>query len=140
MSCFFAEISSDRDGWTKLNLAQTFDVSGRTVKDSVERISTTEFTAEEFIQKFESQYKPVVLTHTQDDWMAKKKWTLEVSVHNDPDVKCNQIVARNSEVLGWNPSWVVYFSSRLCIYGAQKSSKACGVQCSVWYCALIKTF
>ena len=33
---------------------------------------------EDFIEKYENDYKPVVLTHVQDNWQALEKWTVSV--------------------------------------------------------------
>lgn len=33
---------------------------------------------EEFIEKYEKTYTPVIITNSQNDWLAKEKWTLDV--------------------------------------------------------------
>lgn len=47
-------------------------------EDNAERISVGECLPNEFIEKFEKPYKPVVILGVQDNWKAKHKWTLEV--------------------------------------------------------------
>lgn len=48
------------------------------MNDNIERIDYNEVCLEEFIEKYEKTYKPVIITNAQNDWKAKDKWTLEV--------------------------------------------------------------
>ena len=69
---------NDKGDWTQLGYAEQFD-SFTTFNDNVERIHIKDFPPSEFIEKFESQYKPVVICGIQENWKAKHKWTSEVS-------------------------------------------------------------
>ena len=46
----------------------------------MERISIDQYTEEEFIEKYESQLKPCVITGSQDTWSATENWTQEVKI------------------------------------------------------------
>ena len=47
--------------------------------DNVPRVDVRQISQDEFVEKFDIPKLPVVLTHVQDHWMARKKWTKEVS-------------------------------------------------------------
>ena len=47
------------------------------VIDTVERINVHDVSPDEFIERWEKPYKPVVIRGVQDDWSASCKWTLE---------------------------------------------------------------
>ena len=78
---FFPELKGEY-GWRKHNFAWEFDVSLHPVvqKDSVQRVDVRQISQDEFVEKFDIPKLPVVLTHVQDHWMAKKKWTKEVNM------------------------------------------------------------
>ncbi len=62
-------------------MANLFTVTPNEViqRDTVERISINEFTPKQFIDSYEKVYKPVVITDAQNSWLAREKWTLEVT-------------------------------------------------------------
>jgi histone arginine demethylase JMJD6 len=66
-------------GWHSNNYHEIFDVNPDHVKDNVERISVHEVSQEEFVERYEKIYKPVVITGVIDNWKGKHKWTLSVS-------------------------------------------------------------
>ncbi|XP_022308793.2 bifunctional arginine demethylase and lysyl-hydroxylase JMJD6-like [Crassostrea virginica] len=69
------ELENITNGWQQFHYAQSFDLSPSSVHDNVERIDARYISKEEFIEKYESHYKPVVITNAQVEWGALKKWT-----------------------------------------------------------------
>ncbi|XP_061605726.1 bifunctional arginine demethylase and lysyl-hydroxylase JMJD6 [Phyllopteryx taeniolatus] len=63
--------------WIKHAYHDTFNVSHSSVKDNVERVDALRLSPEDFIERFERPYKPVVLLRCQESWAARQKWTLE---------------------------------------------------------------
>ena len=76
---FFSELCREKNGWRTQNYVDTFDLSFSTVKDNVERVDASKLSYEEFVERYERPYKPVVLTNVQNDWAANYKWTTDVS-------------------------------------------------------------
>ena len=74
----FSELKTDEE-WTKYNYIKHFDLSHDKLTDNIERIDMNEVSLEQFIDKYEKPYKPVIITNSQTDWLAKEKWTLDVS-------------------------------------------------------------
>ena len=66
--------------WKEKNYLNRFDLDWQHIADmdEVERIDANQVSQQEFIQRFESPYKPVVIVGATDDWQANQKWTLEV--------------------------------------------------------------
>lgn len=54
--------------------------------DNVDRIEESKVPSEEFIQKYEKPYKPVIIQGVQNGWKAQYKWTIEV--HNYQTLYC----------------------------------------------------
>ena len=69
-------------GWTRLGLARTFPLSKELVKDNCERISYLDVDEQSFVERYEHPAIPVVITDSQLDWQANKKWTIEVCVES----------------------------------------------------------
>ncbi|XP_069700309.1 bifunctional arginine demethylase and lysyl-hydroxylase PSR isoform X1 [Periplaneta americana] len=82
---------NDKGDWTALEYVDHFD-SFSSVNDNVERIHIKDFPPSEFIEKYESQYKPVVICGIQDHWKAKHKWTLErlAKKYRNQKFKCGE--------------------------------------------------
>lgn len=66
-----------QEGWTARQHAKNFDLSHSSVKESpeVERIHVNAVSPQEFIQRFEAPYRPVVILGVTDDWEARTKWS-----------------------------------------------------------------
>lgn len=73
-----SELCLEKGVWTKHDYKNKFDCSIDIVPDTVERIHANEVPTEEFIERFEKPYKPVVIEGVTDNWKARYKWTLEV--------------------------------------------------------------
>lgn len=82
VSYLLTELSSEKHGWHCLNYAETFDLSLSSFRDNVERIDVSKVSTEEFVTRYEKTYTPAVLTNVQEDWPAKYKWTLDVSLYS----------------------------------------------------------
>lgn len=65
------------DGWTMFNYREKFDLDYR--PDNCERINVNKISKEEFIERFEMKYRPVVITGICDSWKCIEKWNLEVN-------------------------------------------------------------
>ena len=70
----------DSRAWTANNYSQTFDLNPNAFEDNVERIGVQEVRVEQFVERYEKLYRPVVVTGVCDHWKACHKWTLEVCV------------------------------------------------------------
>lgn len=73
------ELDLKGGGWTCLDYYHSFDTTLENVasRDTVERIDANHVTIEEFREKYEKPYKPVVIINDQQTWRANTKWTME---------------------------------------------------------------
>ena len=62
--------------WTELEYGKNFDHFLK-FEDNCERIHAPDVDCDEFIEKYEKIYKPVVITGIQEGWKAQSKWTLD---------------------------------------------------------------
>ena len=76
--CHVTELSNEKHGWRWQEYAKNFDLSLSRIKDDVERVDGRKITPEEFMEKYEKNYAPVVLTNVQNKWPATQKWMKEV--------------------------------------------------------------
>ncbi|XP_034246987.1 bifunctional arginine demethylase and lysyl-hydroxylase PSR [Thrips palmi] len=67
---------SDKGAWYRIGYYNKFEPFTK-VEDTCERIDVNDVSPEEFIEKYEKPYKPVVITGCQKNWRANEKWTLE---------------------------------------------------------------
>lgn len=68
----------DKEAWYQAKYADNFDEFKR-FEDNTERISVKCVSPEEFIERYEKPYKPVVIQNITDHWKATEKWTIPVS-------------------------------------------------------------
>ncbi|KAG8240335.1 hypothetical protein J437_LFUL000810 [Ladona fulva] len=82
---------NDKGAWVELGYANQFDLFS-VVHDNVERIHVDKCSHEEFIEKYERLYKPVVICGVQNNWRAKSKWTLErlAKKYRNQKFKCGE--------------------------------------------------
>lgn len=82
---------ADKYQWTALKYATNFDEFLK-CNDNVDRISENEVSPDEFIEKYEKIYKPVVITNVQTNWKANHKWTLDrlAKKYRNQKFKCGE--------------------------------------------------
>ncbi|XP_071532082.1 bifunctional arginine demethylase and lysyl-hydroxylase JMJD6 [Panulirus ornatus] len=86
------ELCVEKGAWTKLDYKAKFDCSVDKVKDTAERIHVDDVSTEEFIERYEKPYKPVVIKGITEHWKANYKWTLErlAKKYRNQKFKCGE--------------------------------------------------
>jgi histone arginine demethylase JMJD6 len=86
----FLELSTN-SMWFELEYAKNFQ-HFLNFKDNCERIHGPSVDCEEFIQKYEKIYKPVVITSLVENWKAETKWTLDrlAKKYRNQKFKCGE--------------------------------------------------
>jgi len=76
---FHLELHEKR-AWRMMNAACNFRIRPEDIKanDKLERIDYNKVSEVEFIDTYEKNYRPAVITNAQTTWIANEKWTLEV--------------------------------------------------------------
>ena len=75
----FAELAGQH-AWHYLSLWKYEEIISLKVNDHLERVDSRFLSVEDFINRFEKSYTPVILTNVTLDWPARKKWTLKVCI------------------------------------------------------------
>lgn len=72
----FLELA-DKAAWTQHTYSKNFRKFWE-FEDNAERIDESNVTTEDFVEKYEKPYKPVIIRGVQNGWRALHKWTIEV--------------------------------------------------------------
>ncbi|XP_035724829.1 bifunctional arginine demethylase and lysyl-hydroxylase PSR-like [Vespa mandarinia] len=81
----------DKIAWTQHGYSKKFETFWN-FQDNVERIDESIVVTEEFIEKYEKPYKPVIIQGVQTGWKAQHKWTIErlVKKYRNQKFKCGE--------------------------------------------------
>lgn len=84
------------EDWKKEGYAKT-DICERLLKecpDDIERVNCEDLSAQEFIEKYESKNKPVIIKGLTKGWKTEKYWTFEVILIPCSYLKSKEIYQR----------------------------------------------
>lgn len=70
---------ADKAAWIQHGYSKNFQKFWQ-FQDNAERIDESNVTTEEFVEKYEKPYKPVIIRGVQNSWRAQHKWTIEVGL------------------------------------------------------------
>ncbi|XP_012150133.1 bifunctional arginine demethylase and lysyl-hydroxylase PSR isoform X2 [Megachile rotundata] len=81
----------DKTAWIQHGYSKNFE-SFWNFTDNVDRIEESKVSTEEFIEKYEKPYKPVIIQGVQNGWKAQYKWTIErlVKKYRNQKFKCGE--------------------------------------------------
>lgn len=72
----FVELA-DKVAWSQHGYSKIFQLFWE-FQDNAERIDESNTTMDDFIERFEKPYKPVIIRGVQNGWKAQYKWNIEV--------------------------------------------------------------
>lgn len=72
----FLELN-DKYAWYAHGYSESFKPFAK-IQENIDRIDVENVSPQEFVDRYERPYKPVVIKGLQKDWRASYKWTLEV--------------------------------------------------------------
>jgi histone arginine demethylase JMJD6 len=81
-----------KTSWTERGYARKFDMAWQHLPDQLERINVHEVSPDEFRERWEEPYRPVVIQGCLDHWQARQKWTLQrlAKKYRNQKFKCGE--------------------------------------------------
>ncbi|CAH0405130.1 unnamed protein product [Chilo suppressalis] len=82
---------TNKQQWTALKYAENFEEFLK-CNDNVERVDSNKVSQEDFIEKYEKIFRPIVITNVQTHWKANHKWTLDrlAKKYRNQKFKCGE--------------------------------------------------
>ncbi|XP_020295595.1 bifunctional arginine demethylase and lysyl-hydroxylase PSR isoform X1 [Pseudomyrmex gracilis] len=82
---------ADKVAWTQYAYHKNFHKFWE-FEDNAERIDESNVTTEEFVEKYEKPYKPVIIRGVQNGWRAQQKWTIDklAKKYRNQKFKCGE--------------------------------------------------